>query len=142
MNAIMRGALPTIAAIAIAAGCSVKTETRAMEGTLARQPTCEAAVMTYTSRADVPSDYYEVAFIEAEGSSVYNTDNQLRKEIKEEAAKVGATAVIINPISESKQGVKVLGEAIGANSSTSRATALAIYLPAHADRVAQLCGIR
>ena len=134
--------LATAAALAITAACGVKTQTQTMEGTLARSATCEDAIVTYASRADVPSDYYELAFIEAEGNSVYTTDNQLRQEIKKRAAEEGASAVIVNPVSESKVGVKVLGEALGTKSATARATAMAIYVPADADRVALRCGKR
>ncbi len=142
MQALLRHGVAGIAAVAIAAGCAVKTQTSTMEGTLARSATCEDVIVTYASRADVPSDYYEVAFIEAEGNSVYTTDNQLRQEIKKRAAEEGATAVIVNPVSESKVGAKVLGEALGTRSATARATALAIYLPADAERVTLRCGKR
>lgn len=93
-----------------------------MEGTLPRSATCEAVITTYASRADVPSDYCELAFIESEGNSVCATDNQLRAEIRKRAAEEGATAVIVNPVSESKVGVKVLGEALGTRSATSSRT--------------------
>lgn len=142
MQALLRNGLSVIAAVAVAAGCGVKSQTSTMEGTLARSATCEDAILTYASRADVPSDYYEVAFIEAEGNSVYTTDNQLREEIKKRAAQEGATAVIVNPVSESKVGVKVLGEALGTGSATAKATALAIYLPADSERVRLRCGSR
>jgi hypothetical protein len=56
------------------------------------------------------------------------------------AAKAGASAVIVNPVSQAKSGVKVLGEAVGAQSATQKASALAIYLPADRDRVVQVCG--
>jgi predicted carbohydrate-binding protein with CBM5 and CBM33 domain len=142
MQTLLRHAVAGIAVVAIAAGCGVRSQTSTMEGTLARSATCEDVITAYASRADVPSDYFEVAFIEAEGNSVYTTDNQLRQEIRKRAAEEGATGVIVNPVSESKVGVKVLGEALGTRSATARATALAIYLPADAERVTQRCGTR
>lgn len=122
--------------------CGVKSATTDLNPRFSRPASCEAVIQTYASRAEIPSDYYELAWISAEGNSIYTTDNQLRTEIKKEAAKVGATAVIVNPVSEAKQGVKVLGEAIGANSATARATALAVYLPADDARLTQFCGTR
>ena len=105
-----------------------------------RPPTRAAAIAVYNSRADVPYDYYELAWIEASGNSVWTTDNQLQTQIRNGAAKVGANAVIINPVEQSKSGVKVLGEAIGAKSATQKATALAIYMPRDAARVRTACG--
>ena len=82
----------------------------------------------------------ELAWIEASGNSVWTTDNQLQTQIRNGAAKVGANAVIVNPVVQSKATVKVLGEAIGARSATQKATALAIYMPGDAGRVRTSCG--
>ena len=76
----------------------------------------------------------------ATGNSVYTTDNKLAEEIRDGAAKVGASAVIVNPVDQDKTGVKVLGEAVGAKSATAHATALAIYEPREADRIRTTCG--
>jgi hypothetical protein len=107
---------------------------------MSRAPTCASAVAVYNSRADVPYDYYELAWIEASGNSVWTTDNQLQTQIRNGAAKVGANAVIVNPVEQSKVTVKVLGEAVGAKSATQKATALAIYMPGDAARVRTACG--
>jgi len=128
-------------ALAVGAACTgVKKTTTDISPAMTRAPTCEAAIAVYNSRADVPYDYYELAWIEAEGNSVWTTDNQLQTQIRNGAAKVGSNAVIINPIEQSKSTVKILGEAIGAKSATQRATALAIYMPSDAARVRTACG--
>lgn len=129
------------AALAVGAACAgVKKTTTDINPSMSRAPTCAAAIAVYNSRSDVPYDYYELAWIEAEGNSVWTTDNQLQTQIRNGAAKVGANAVIINPVEQSKSGVKILGEAIGAKSATQRATALAIYMPGDAGRVRTACG--
>ena len=128
-------------ALAILGACTgVKKNTTTISPAFQAAPTCPAAIQTYASRAEVPSDYYEVAWVSAEGNSVYTTDNKLQENIRDAAAKAGASAVIVNPVEQSKQGVKVLGEAVGAKSATQKATALAIYLPADRDRIVQACG--
>ncbi|NUO63520.1 MAG: hypothetical protein HOQ34_08120 [Gemmatimonadaceae bacterium] len=127
-------------ALAATAACGVKKKTTDVSPRLNFAPTCENALVTYNGRADVPSDYYEVAWIEATGNSVYTTDNKLAEEIRDGAAKVGASAVIVNPVDQDKTGVKVLGEAVGAKSATAHATALAIYEPREADRIRTTCG--
>jgi hypothetical protein len=105
-----------------------------------RAPTCAAAIAVYNSRADVPYDYYELAWIEAQGNSVWTTDNRLQQQIRNGAAKVGANAVIVNPVEQNKTTVKVLGEVIGTKSATAKASALAIYMPGDARRVRTACG--
>jgi hypothetical protein len=128
-------------ALAVGAACTgVKKTTTDISPAMTRAPTCAAAIAVYNSRADVPYDYYELAWIEAEGNSVWTTDNQLQTQIRNGAAKVGSNAVIINPIEQSRSTVKVLGEVIGAKSATQRATALAIYMPGDAARVRTACG--
>ena len=127
-------------ALAATAACGVKKKTTDVSPRMSFAPTCENAIVTYNGRADVASDYYEVAWVEASGNSVYTTDNKLQEEIRTAAAKVGASAVIVNPVDQSKEGVKVLGEAVGAKSATAKASALAIYEPRDRDRVVATCG--
>jgi hypothetical protein len=142
----MRGTI-TFKAIALACGLAagsacagVRKTTTDLNPSVNRPSTCAAAIAVYNSRADVPYDYYELAWIQAEGNSVWTTDNQLQQQIRNGAAKVGANAVIVNPVTQSKSTVKILGEAIGSSSATQKATALAIYMPRDAGRVTQACG--
>ena len=133
-------AFPLVLALAVTAACGVKKQTTDISPTISRAPTCEDAIATYATRSDVPTDYYELAYVEAEGNSVYTTDNKLQENIRNAAAKVGATAVIANPVEQSKTAVKVLGEAVVAKSATQKASALAIYQPSERDRVVATCG--
>ena len=128
-------------ALAIGSACAgVKKTTTDINPSMSRAPTCANAIAVFNSRADVPYDYYELAWIEATGNSVWTTDNQLQTQIRNGAAKVGANAVIVNPVEQSKSTIKVLGEAIGTSSATQKASALAIYMPGDAGRVTQACG--
>ena len=128
-------------ALAVGSACSgVKKTTTDISPAMARAPTCAAAIAVYNSRADVPYDYYELAWIEATGNSVWTTDNQLQTQIRNGAAKVGANAVVVNPVEQSKSTVKILGEAVGASSATQKASALAVYMPGDAARVRTACG--
>jgi hypothetical protein len=142
----MKGAI-TIKGVALAcllaagsACAGVKKTTTDINPAMDRAPTCANAIAVYNSRSDVPYDYYELAWIEASGNSVWTTDNQLQQQIRNGAAKVGANAVIVNPVQQAKSTVKVLGEAIGAKSATQKASALAIYMPGDAARVRTACG--
>lgn len=133
-------ALPLALALFAVTACGVKKQTTDLNPSMSRPATCADAIMTYNTRSDVPSDYYELAFVEAEGNSVYTTDNKLQEQVRNGAAKVGATAVIVNPVEQSKTTVKVLGEALGSGSATQKTSALAIYQPAERDRVTTACG--
>ena len=134
--------LPLALAIASISACGVKKTTTAINPSYTRASTCDEAIIVYDSRSKVPHDYYEVAWVQAEGSSVYTTDNKLRSEVIKAAAKAGANAVIVNPAQEANATAKVLGEALGMNSSTTKISALAIYMPADAQRVTQVFGPR
>ncbi|HEV7593349.1 MAG TPA: hypothetical protein VGO33_00020 [Gemmatimonadaceae bacterium] len=128
-------------AVTIGSACAgVKKTTTDLNPSVNRPSTCAAAIAVYNSRAEVPYDYYELAWIEASGNSVWTTDNQLQTQIRNGAAKVGANAIIVNPITQAKSTVKILGEAIGTNSATQKTSALAIYMPGDAARVRQACG--
>jgi len=131
-----------VALASAAAACGVRTTTTDVNPSVTRSPTCDEAVVVYKDRSEVPNDFYELAFIAAEGNSVYTTDNQVQTQIKKKAAEAGANAIIANPAQESKVAVKVLGEALGAKSATTQASALAIWMPAQAGRVTSQCGKR
>lgn len=139
-NTTLKG-LALAGMLAVGAACAgVKKTTTDVNPSMNRAPTCAAAIAVYNSRADVPYDYYELAWIEAEGNSVYTTDNKLQEAIRNGAAKVGASAVIANPVEQSKTAIKVLGEAVASSSATQKTSALAIYMPADRDRVKLACG--
>jgi hypothetical protein len=140
MKNITLKVIPLALAFGALAGCGVKKTTTDISPSISRAPTCEDAITTYATRADVPSDYYELAYIQAEGNSVYTTDNKLQENIRNAAAKVGATAVIANPVEQAKSTVKILGEAVASQSATQKASALAIYQPSERDRVVATCG--
>ena len=130
---LILGALSTSA-------CGVRTHTTDVSPAVTRAATCDEAVDVYTSRAAVPHDYYELAWISAEGNSVYTTEGKITSQIKKKAADVGANAIIVNDFKESNGTVKVIGAAVGSPSADTKVSALAIYMPAESDRVTLKCG--
>jgi len=124
----------------VAGACGVRTVTTDINSRVTRSSTCDEAVLVYANREQVPYDYYELAFITAEANSVYTSNGQIQSQIRKKAAEVGANGVIANPVQESKASVKVLGEALGAQSATKKATALAVYMPDDSARVITKCG--
>ncbi len=135
-----RWALPLILTTLAASACGVRTHTTDVSMGMNRAPTCDEAVDLYTSRAAVPHDYYELAWISAEGNSVYTSDGKITDQIRKKAAQVGANAIIVNDFKETGATAKVIGAAVGANSADTKVSALAVYMPAERDRVTLKCG--
>ena len=79
-------AVPLVIAALTASACGVRTTTRDISPTMSRAPTCDEAIEVYKSRSEVPYDYYELAWINAEGNSVWTTDGQITAQIKKKAA--------------------------------------------------------
>jgi hypothetical protein len=133
-------AVPLVIAALTASACGVRTTTTDVNPSMNRAPTCDEAVDVYKSRAEVPYDYYELAWINAEGNSVWTSDGQIVGQIKKKAAETGANGVIVNDFTQSAATTKVIGAAVGANSADVKTSALAIYMPGDANRVTLKCG--
>jgi len=132
-------AVPLTIATLAASACGVRTKTTEISP-VSRAATCDEAVDVYTSRAAVPHDYYELAWISAEGNSVYTSDGKIVAQIKKKAADAGANAVIVNDFTTTGSNAKVVGAALGSASADTKTSALAIYMPAEASRVTLKCG--
>ena len=133
-------ATPVVTLMLLTSACGVRTNTRDLNPAVTRSPTCEDAIDTYTSRGQVPHDYYELAWISAEGNSVYTSEGKIASQVRKKAADVGANAVIVNDFKESGATAKVVGAALGSTSADTKVSALAIYMPAEAERVTLKCG--
>jgi hypothetical protein len=132
-------ALALAAATVSTAACGVRTKTTDVSP-VTFKATCDEAVDVYTSRGMVPHDYYEVAWISAEGNSVYTSEGKIVDKIKKEAAEKGANAIIVNDFATTGSNAKVIGAALGGNSADTKTSALAIYIPSEASRVTLKCG--
>lgn len=132
-------AIPLTVATLAATACGVRTKTTEISP-VTRAATCDEAVDVYTSRAAVPNDYYELAWISAEGNSVYTSDGKIVAQIRKKAADAGANAVIVNDFTTTGNNAKVVGAALGSASADTKTSALAIYMPAEASRVTLKCG--
>jgi hypothetical protein len=129
----------TGALLIASSACHVKSTTTDVSPGYSRTPTCANAVTVFDSRSDVPSNYYELAWIDVEGNSVWTTDGQMRSKMRDKAGEAGANGLIANPVRENKIGVNVLGEAVGAHTATSRASGLAIWIPSEGTRAMNAC---
>lgn len=101
--------------------------------------TCEAGVTVLDSRARITSDYYEIAYITAEGNAVWTDNEDLVRRMKQSAAEVGATAIVADITGPSATTAQILGAAIGTGDAQRQGTALAIHQPSELARVRAAC---
>lgn len=101
--------------------------------------TCAAAVTVYKSFSEVPSNYYEVALITAEGNSVWTEDDHMLLRMRQRAASVGANGMVADPLVTSATTVQIIGAALGTGDADRKGRAVAIYMPAHEQRARAAC---
>lgn len=101
--------------------------------------TCSAAITLYDTFAEVPSNYYEIALITAEGNSVWTADSMMVQRMKERAASVGANGMVVDPLVTSATTVQIIGAALGTGDADRKGRAIAIFMPALEERAIGAC---
>lgn len=101
--------------------------------------TCAAAVTLYDTFGQVPSNYYEIALITAQGNSVWTADSMMVQRMKERAASVGANGMVVDPLVTSATTVQIIGAALGTGDAERKGRAVAIFMPAHEERAKGAC---
>ena len=134
-------ALPinAIALLCTLTACGAHAHIDARNPALTLAPTCADAVPVYSSNADVPYDYYEVALITAEGNSVYTGNGDVLKSVRKQAASVGANGVVVDSLHATHATVKILGAVVGGKDAERKARAVAIWMPSDTARVREAC---
>jgi hypothetical protein len=123
-----------------AAACSTRTKVVSESpASLSLAPICADAVVVFDSYADVPSDYREVALLETQGNSVWTRDSDLRRSMQKKAGELGATAIIVDPTTHTKNTVKIIGAAVGTGDADRKGKAVAIFVPADETRARRAC---
>lgn len=123
-------------------GCGARAHIEARNSAVTLAPTCANAVPVYSSSADIPYDYYEVALITAEGNSVYTGNGDVLRSVRNQAASVGANGVVVDSLRATHSTVKILGAAVGGNDAERKARAIAIWMPSDTARVREACSGR
>lgn len=120
--------------------CGARARVVATNPGLSLAPTCADAVRVFADNGLVPYDYYEVALITAEANSVYNSNGDLLKSIRNHAARVGANGIVVGALGATHATVKVVGAALGSNDAERKGRAIAIWMPSDTARVREACG--
>lgn len=126
--------------VTLLGACATRTTVQPTASSRSYSPVCAEGVATYDDFTSVPADYYEVAYITSEQNSVYTDKSKMMSEMRKRAGEQGGNALVVNSVTSARQGVKLLGAALGANSADRQGKAVAIYIPSDTMRVKNACG--
>ena len=131
-------AVITCAILMVTAAC-VQTNAAVMDQSLKLARTCPMAVKLYSSPATVGAEYQEIALLNSSGVSDFTNESQMMTSMRQAAAKLGATGVIMGNIDEPSAGAKVAA-AVFKTMTERKGKSVAIYVPGDSARVAGICG--
>lgn len=102
---------------------------------------CREGVALLSPFDTLPSGYREIARLVASGDWDLVSNSKLYRELRKEAAALGANAVIVESLRESTTAGRLVELATGLTQER-RASARAIYVPADSQRVRVACASR
>jgi hypothetical protein len=118
-------------------GCT-KTNAALMDNSIHLATTCPDAVKLYTAPSNVGSPYTEVALLNSSGNTKWTSEGGMMKSMRQKAAEVGATGIIMGNIDEPGAGAKVMGAVFGTGTER-KGKSVAIFVPADSTRVKTVC---
>lgn len=128
-------------AAAIGTVACMRTNAALMDNSLHLARTCPKGVKLYTSPEKVESQYTEVALLNSTGNTNWTTESGMVKSMREKAAEVGATGIIMQNIDEPSAVAKVAGAVLGV-STERKGKSVAIFVPTDSARVKQVCAAK
>lgn len=84
-------------------------------------------VTIYRTADKVPSKYEEVAMLNSSGASGWTDEEKMFKNMRFQAGKLGANAIILDALSEPSAGAKVAAAVFGVGAER-KGKAIAIYV--------------
>jgi len=112
--------------IGLLSGCVTVQSTRLGSGMI-RPPTTPDQVAIYRTSEQVGFPFEEVALLSASGNYNATNEEQMYREMRNEAAELGANGIILESITEPTTGAKVANALIGVPANR-RGKAIAIYV--------------
>ena len=116
-----------------------QTNAALMDNSVHRQRTCPNGVRIYSSPSKVGAEYEEVALLNSTGLTNWTTESGMMTSMREKAAQVGATGIIIGNIDEASSGAKVAAQVFGTYTER-KGKSVAIYVPGDEARIEAVCG--
>lgn len=120
--------------------CGTRTTVQPTPANRSFDPVCVEGVAVFDDFGRVPYDYYEVAFIQSEGNSVYNGAGDALLAMRKRAGEQGGNAIVVNSLAVKANTVKVIGAVLGGNGADRNGKSVAIYMPGDSLRVKNACG--
>jgi len=109
-----------------------------MDNSIHLARTCPDAVRIYSSPSRVGVEYQEIALLNSTGLSNWTTESGMMKSMRQKAAEVGATGIIMGNIDEPGAGAKVAAQVLGAYTER-KGKSVAIYVPSDEARIQAVC---
>jgi hypothetical protein len=85
-------------------------------------------VAVYRSADQVPGKYEEVALLVYSGDSVWSSEKSMWKSLQRKAGKMGANAIILDAVTEPKDGAKIVSLALFGGGPDRKGKAIAIFV--------------
>lgn len=138
-NSSLNSLAAVLSSVAIACASQPAPPPALLEIGSALPRTCEKAIQFYTTRERAPSEYKELALLEASGDNA-----GVLSKLRSQASQVGATGVILGATGSQVTGATVrpplpiVGTRVEVNTATST-SAVAIAVQSDSTRVRQTC---
>jgi hypothetical protein len=125
----------------VAASLVSCTQTNAalMDNSVHLARTCPDGVRIYSSPDRVGSEYQEIALLNSTGLTNWTTESGMMKSMRQKAAEVGATGIIMGNIDEPGAGAKVAAQVLGTYTQR-KGKSVAIYVAGDEQRIRSVCG--
>jgi len=126
MNNVARRRWLVIAIAFVASACVTTSVTRVGQS-LTRPVVTLDQVVIYRTADKVPGKYEEVALLNSSGATGWTDEEKMYKNMRYEAGRAGANAIILDAISEPGAGAKVAAAFLGV-AAERKGKAIAIYV--------------
>jgi len=123
----MRKSLWLALGLCLLAACATTSGVRIGTGP-SRPPLSWDKVAVYRSADQVPGKYEEVALLVYSGDSVWSSERNMWKSLQKKAGKMGANALILDAVTEPKDGAKILSVALFGGGPDRKGKAIAIFV--------------
>lgn len=123
--------------VVILAAC-VSTNVALLDTSVHFVPTCKEGVVFYATKDKAPQNYKEVALLTSTASSDWTDQQKMLESMRDKAASIGATGVILSEIAEPGAGARIAGAVFGVTPER-QGKAVAIYAAEDTARVRQVC---
>ena len=123
--------------LVLLAAC-VSTNVALLDTSVRYVPTCKEGVVFYVTKDKAPQNYKEVALLTSKAASDWTDQQKMLESMRDKAASIGATGVILNEIAEPGTGARIAGAVFGVTPER-QGKAVAIYASDDTARVRQVC---